>query len=57
MKGKQFLYIVIATFITIVVWVTLDLIHTRSQVQPSPDIEKLLEPIDPQFDQETINDL
>lgn len=57
MTGKQFLYILIATFITIFAWVITDIIHSRSQVQIPPEIKQLMEPIDPNFDQEAINDL
>lgn len=57
MSGKQFLYIVIATFITIVIWMTVDIIHSRANVQPIPEVRGLLEPINPNFDQEVINEL
>lgn len=57
MSGKQFLYIVIATFITVMVWVVVDILHSRAQVQPPPEVQQLLEPINPNFDQEVINDL
>lgn len=57
MKGRQFLYIIIATFITIMIWVSLDIIHARSKIQTPPEIEKLLEPVNPNFDQEAIDEL
>lgn len=57
MKGKQFLYIVIATFLTIIIWVVLDIVHARSKVQTQPEIQKLLEPVNPYFDQEVMDEL
>lgn len=57
MSGKQFLYIVIATFITVILWVTLDILHSRATVQTPPEIKQILEPINPNFDEETMNKL
>lgn len=57
MSGKQFLYIIIATFLTVCAWVIFDILHSRSEVKTSPQVEQLLEPLDPKFDQETINQL
>lgn len=55
MTSKQFLYIIIATFITVIAWVVLDIIHSRSEVQIPTEVNQLLEPVNPQFDQEAIN--
>lgn len=55
MSNKQFLYIVIATFITATIWVVFDIIHSRAQVKPPPKIEQLLEPLNPEFDQEALD--
>lgn len=57
MSSRQFLYIVIATFITAMIWVVLDIIHANSQVQTPPEVQALLEPVNPQIDQETIDGL
>lgn len=57
MTSKQFLYIVIITFITVIIWVTLDIMHSRANIQPAPEIKQLLDPVDPQFDQQTLNEL
>lgn len=57
MTSKQFLYIAIATFITIFIWVAVDVARSRSAVAPPEEVQKLLEPISPNFDQEVINDL
>ncbi len=50
MKGKQFLAILILTFITVVIWVVFDIIQSRNAVAPAPEIQQLLEPISPTFD-------
>jgi len=57
MNSKQFFYIVIATFATIAIWVVLDIIHSNSQVQVPAEVQQLLEPINPSFDLEAINEL
>lgn len=57
MNSKQFLYIVIATFITVLGWAAFDILHTRSKVQTPSEVQKLMEPISPVFDQEAINAL
>lgn len=54
MSGKQFLIILIITFITIVIWVSLDILRSRSQVQTAPEVQELLEPINPNFDIEAL---
>lgn len=53
--GKQFFYILIATAVTALIWVTVDILHSRSQVQIPVDVQKLIEPLNPNFDQEAIN--
>lgn len=50
MSSKQFLYIIIATFITVTAWAIFDIIHSRAQVQPDPEIKQLLEPLNPKLD-------
>ncbi len=56
MSGKQFLYVAIATFITVIVWVATDLLHSRDQIQPNPEVQQLLGPLDPNFDQKAIDE-
>lgn len=57
MNNKPFLYIIIATITTILIWVVLDIMHSQSKVQIPPEVKQLLEPINPAFDQEAINEL
>ena len=49
MTRKEWLIAVILTFITICAWVIFDILHTRSQVEISPKILEVIEPISPQF--------
>jgi len=57
MSGKYFLYIVIATFITVLVWFGMEIAHSQQKNQISPDVKALSEPINPNFDVNLINDL
>lgn len=57
MSGKQFLYVIIATLITILIWFGVDIYHSRNTVQISPEIQQVLEPVNPNFDINLINDL
>lgn len=57
MSGKQFLYIIIATLITVLVWFGVDIYRFQSTVQISPEIQQILEPVNPNFDATLINDL
>lgn len=50
MTGRQFLFILILTCITVIIWVVLDIIQSRATVTPNPEIQQLLEPISPNFD-------
>ena len=54
MDRKEFLIIVIATFITFVAWVFFDIIHTRSNVEISIQLQEVIEPLDPNFDTEMV---
>ena len=56
MTKKEFLIIAIATFITIVAWVVFDILHTRAAVEISAETQQIIEPIDPNFNLEGLND-
>lgn len=55
MNNKQFLIILIVTFITVIVWVVLDIVQSRNTVGPAPEIQQLLKPISPIFDTSGLN--
>lgn len=54
MKGNRFLYLVIITFATIMIWVALDIIHANRQVQIPEEVKKLIEPINPRIDEDAL---
>ena len=55
MTRKEFLFISIATFITVCTWVAFDILHKRSQSTVPPEVQSVLEPIDPNFSLESLN--
>lgn len=57
MTKKELFIIVIATFITILAWATFDILHTRANVEISPELQQVIEPLDPNFDTEAIKAL
>ena len=54
MSSKEFLIIVIATFITVVGWVVFDIIHKRAAVEIPANIQEIITPVEPNFDLEGI---
>lgn len=55
MNKTEFVIIIIFTFIVIMVWVIADIIHTKPSVPLNPNLQSVLEPISPDFDQTAIN--
>ncbi|MBI2019803.1 hypothetical protein HYS94_00065 [Candidatus Daviesbacteria bacterium] len=49
MTKKEWLIAAILTFITVCAWVIFDIIHKQSQVEISPEVEQLIEPINAEF--------
>ncbi len=49
MTKKQWLIAAILTFATICAWVVFDALHVRQQVEISPKVKGLIEPISPAF--------
>lgn len=47
---KEWLVVTILTFVTVLAWVTFDLLHTRSEVEIPAAMQQLTEPINPNFD-------
>lgn len=50
MDRKSFFIIAIATLITVVAWVMADVIHSTTNVEVSSDVQKVIEPLSPDFD-------
>lgn len=50
MIKKNWLLAAILTFIIILAWVVFDILHNRAQVEIPSQLQRLTEPIDPEFD-------
>ncbi len=57
MSGRLFLYILITTLITVLVWIGTEALKSNSNVQITPELQQAMEPVNPNFDQSLINDL
>jgi hypothetical protein len=57
MNRKEWLIAAILTFITVVAWIVFDIIHTQKQVEISPEVQEVLEPISPDFDTGVVESL
>lgn len=56
MSGKQFAVIVVITFIVGVIWLVSDIIfNTKPSVPVKPEMETLLQPINPNFNPRVLN--
>jgi len=49
MTKKGWLIATILTFITVCAWVIFDILHARAQVEIPPEVSKIIEPINPEF--------
>ena len=54
MTKKELLILFIVTFVVIMIWIAADIYRSQSSVSISPKLKQALEPIDPKFDQETL---
>ncbi len=54
MTRKEFLIAAILTFVTICAWVLFDILHTRAQVEVSPKLQEVIEPINPNFNTKSL---
>lgn len=57
MINKKWLVIAILTFITISVWVILDIIHARANVEIPAETKDVLEPISPDFNTQILKSM
>lgn len=57
MNKKESVIVLIITFVVVVIWIISDVWHTQSSEPLDAKIPKLLEPFDPNFDMETVNQL
>ncbi|MBI2022619.1 hypothetical protein HYS97_02135 [Candidatus Daviesbacteria bacterium] len=57
MNKKEFVFVVIVTCLVVLIWVIAEIIHAKPSEPIDPKIQKLLDPINPNFDQATLNQL
>lgn len=55
MSRKEWLIAAILTFITVCAWVIFDIIHARAQVEIPQKLQEVIEPIDPNFNTESLS--
>lgn len=57
MEKKEIVIIAIVTFIVVVLWVGVGILGSKSSVPENPNLSKLLEPINPNFDQQALDQI
>lgn len=57
MSNRQFVIVVIITFIVIVIWIISDILHTKPSIEVNPKLNTLLTPINPNFDSKIISQI
>ena len=55
MQRKEVVIIAVITFIVVVAWIATSVLGTKSSAPVNPKINEVIEPIDPTFDQTTID--
>lgn len=54
MEKKEFVLVIIFTFVVVMIWIASDIYHTHSNITISPKLKQTLEPVDPNFDTATL---
>jgi hypothetical protein len=54
MNNRQFVIVIVITFIVIIIWIIADILHTQPSVEINPKLTTLLTPINPNFDQKVV---
>lgn len=54
MNKKEFIVILIITFLVIMIWIIAEIIHSKPSVPIDPKLQQLLDPLDPNFDTATL---
>lgn len=54
---KSHIVIIVLTFICFTVWFIADLFKTPASVQVTPELQEALEPLNPSFDQSTLDQI
>ena len=54
MNRKEFVVILVITFLVIMVWIVSEIARSKPSVPIDPKLNSLLDPIDPLFNQDTL---
>ena len=54
-NSKEFLILVLLTAFVILVWISSDIYRVRTNIELTPNLQKVLEPINPNFDKQTLD--
>jgi len=58
MNKTQFLFIIVFTFIVVIVWAAADIIfNTKASIPPNPNLPSLLEELNPNFNSGILNQI
>lgn len=57
MNKKEFIILIATTCVVIIAWIITDIIHTKASKPVSSSLQQALEPINPNFDQATLNEI
>lgn len=53
--SKTWVIVLSLTFFVFITWLIIDLLLTKPSIKANPQLQKVLEPLDPDFDQEAIS--
>ncbi len=58
MNRKEFVILLVITFIVIMIWLAFDIFfRTKPSVEADPNLQTIIEPINPKFDQTTLDQI
>lgn len=55
MNRKEFIIVLVITFLVFMVWVIAEIIHAKPSIPIDPKIQALLTPVDPNLDKATLD--
>ncbi len=56
-KNHYWLYVAVLTLITAIIWVTVTMLGKQKETTISPEVQKVMTPLDPTLDQSTLTKL
>ena len=57
MNTKEFIVLLITTFVVVIVWIASDIYHTKANIPILPTLQQALEPLDPNLDKATLDQI